>query len=37
MHEIENGHKCILGVISFHAGVYFGKYKPEFINFDIVV
>ena len=32
----QNRLECIFGVISFHAGVYFGKYQVEFNNYSKV-
>ena len=32
----QNRHQCIFGVISFHAGVYFGKINTKFNNCNIV-
>ena len=32
----QNRHQCIFGVISFHAGVYFGKINLKFNNCNII-
>ena len=33
----QNRHQCIFCVISFHTGVYFGKYQQEFKSCSIKI